>query len=210
MNQANKGFLVDFDQGFKNLERINEQIKVEQGCQKYPHTRIQVGAVLYKVDVSEWDDGSTTISVDEWVVRSIKRKHGTQTSMGRRKVGDDYGDTAPLYVNVCAKIQGKTWVKKSKKAGDFGWSNSISQKQRDQFKVGSHLPLGLFTTPLAALRWALKQHEKVLNQSIEERNQETDAKEIAEWDEDIAHTTKSVRLLKSRIKKLTKNKPVKE
>lgn len=210
MNRANTGFQVDFDQRMKNLQRMNEQIKVEQGCQKYPHTRIQVGAVLYKVDLSEWDDGSTTISVDEWVVRSIKRKRGTQTAMGKRRVGNEYGDTAPLYVNVCAKIQGKTRIKKSKKAGDFGWSSSIPQQLREQFKVGSYLPLGLFTTPLAALRWALKQHEIVLKRSIEERDQETDEKEIAEWDEDIAHTTKSVGLLKRRIKKLTKKKPVKE
>ncbi|TKF90931.1 hypothetical protein FCV67_25650, partial [Vibrio sp. F13] len=73
------------------LAAIRDKIAIEQGCQIYPHSKIKVGAVLYKVDVSEWDDGSTSISIDEWVVRSIKRRRGTQTPMGKKRVGDAYG-----------------------------------------------------------------------------------------------------------------------
>ncbi|MEZ8996489.1 hypothetical protein AB4562_07090 [Vibrio sp. 10N.222.54.A1] len=107
------------------LAAIRDKIAIEQGCQIYPHSKIKVGAVLYKVDVSEWDDGSTSISIDEWVVRSIKRRRGTQTPMGKKRVGDAYGDTAPLYVNVTAKIKNTTWVRQSKHDNNFGWSNSI-------------------------------------------------------------------------------------
>lgn len=195
---------IDFELRMKNLDAISEKIAIEQGCQKYPHSRIKVGAVLYKVDVAEWDDGSTSISIDEWLVRSIKRKRGTQTPMGKRRIGDAYGDTAPLYVNVTAKVKDVTWVRQSRKVNDFGWSKSIPKNYREQFQVGKRLPLGIFTTPLAALKWALKDNERALDRYHDYRNEETDETEIAEWDEEIAHKTKSVRLLKSRIKKLTK------
>ncbi|EMF7428917.1 hypothetical protein V4F63_004067 [Vibrio vulnificus] len=195
---------IDFELRMKNLDAISEKIAIEQGCQKYPHSRIKVGAVLYKVDVAEWDDGSTSISIDEWLVRSIKRKRGTQTPMGKRRIGDAYGDTAPLYVNVTAKVKDVTWVRQSRKVNDFGWSKSIPKHYREQFQVGKRLPLGIFTTPLAALKWALKDNERALDRYHDYRNEETDETEIAEWDEEIARKTKSVRLLKSRIKKLTK------
>lgn len=186
-----------------NIDAMIEKLAIEQGCQKYPHSKIKVGAVLYKVDVAEWDDGSVSISVDEWVVRSIKRKRGTQTPGGKRRVGDAYGDTAPLYVNVSAKIKDVTWVRQSRKVADFGWAKSIPKHLKEQFQVGCRLPLGIFTTPLAALKWALKNAEKCLERSVCSRNEEADETEIAEWDEIIAQETKSVRLLKTRIKKIT-------
>ncbi|AZS26252.1 hypothetical protein [Vibrio anguillarum] len=196
--------MFDFNDQMKNLEALNENIAIKQGCQKYPHSKIKVGAVLFKVDVSEWDDGSTSISIDEWIVRSIKRKRGTQTPIGKSCTGYEYGDTAPLYVNVTAKIKDVTWVRQSRKVNDFGWSKSIPQYYKKQFQVGERLPNGIFTTPLAALKSALKDNERMLARYIDYRNRETDETEIAEFDEDITHKTKSVRLLKSRIKALTK------
>jgi hypothetical protein len=186
----------------KRSEEIIENHQVKQGCQKYPHSKIKVGAVLYKVDAAEWDDGSTSITIDEWIVRSIRRKRGTQTRMGKMRIGSEYGDTAPLYVNVTAKIKDVTWVRQSRKVNDYGWSKSIPSNLRNQFKVGTRLPVGVFTTPLAALKWALKDQTRTLNFYKEERDEETDELEIAEWDADIAHKTKTVRLLKSRIKKM--------
>ncbi|ODM57009.1 MULTISPECIES: hypothetical protein [Vibrio] len=195
--------LINLELRTNNLDALREKIAIEQGCQKYPHSKIKVGISLYKVDVAEWDDGSTSISIDEWLVRSIKRRRGTQTAMGKRRVGDAYGDTAPLYVNVTAKIKGVTWVKQSRMANDFGWSKSIPKGYREQFQVGARLPLGIFTTPLAALKWALKDNERELERYHDYRNKVTDEAEIAEWDEEINHKTKSVRMLKSRIKKFT-------
>ncbi|MGF1827532.1 hypothetical protein [Vibrio splendidus] len=183
---------------------LREKIAIEQKSQVYPHSKIKVGAVLFKVDVTEWDDGSTSIALVEWIVRSIKRKRGTQTAMGKKRVGIQFGDSAPQYVNVIAKIKNKTWIRQSRKTNDYGWSKSISEHCREQFEVGRRLPIGMFSTPLAAFKWALRDNEIALRRYIDYRNKETVKSEIAEWDIEITHKSKSVRLLKSRIKKLAK------
>lgn len=191
------------------LENLKEKIEAtakKNGCQKYPHSKIKVGAVLFKVDVAEWDDGSTSITIDEWIVRSMRRRRGTQTYMGRKRAGFNNGSDAPVYVNITAKIKDVTWVRQSRKVNDFGWSKSISKYHKEQFEVGRRLPMGVFTTPLAALKWALRQHQEQLDYFIEYRQSETDDAEILELDQDIAHKTKSIRLIKSRIKKLANNK----
>ncbi len=206
MTLTSDNSLLDMKSHIESLDVMREKVAAELGCQKYPKSKIKVGAILYKVDVSEWDDGSTSISIDEWVVRSIKRKRGTQTAMGKRRVGCQYGDTAPLFVNISAKIKGVTWIRVSRKVNDFGWSNSIPKYYREQFQVGHRLPVGIFTTPLAAMKWALKHHENQLNSYIKYRDEETVETELAEWEEEILHKRKTVRLLKTRLKKLTTNK----
>ena len=42
--------------------------------QKYPASKMKVGLVLYRVTVfTDDEDGKTTIDVEQWVVRSIKK-----------------------------------------------------------------------------------------------------------------------------------------
>lgn len=183
---------------------LREKIAIEQKSQIYPHSKIKVGAVLFKVDVSEWDDGSTSIALVEWIVRSIKRRRGTQTAMGKRRLGSQFGNTAPLYVNVTAKIKNKTWIKQSNKKNDYGWSKSISEHCREQFEVGRRLPIGMFTTRLAAFKWALRYNEIALRRYKDCRESETVESEISEWEVEIIHKAKTVRLLKTRIKKFAK------
>ncbi|KAB0482368.1 hypothetical protein F7Q91_02895 [Vibrio chagasii] len=185
-----------------DVRALREKMAIEQKCQKYPHTKIQVGAILYKVDVCEWDDGSTNINLVEWEVRSIRRKRGTQTPMGKRRIGSQFGDSAPLYVNVTAKIKNRTWIKQPASIGGYGWTKSISKHCQDQFEVGKRLPIGMFTTQRAALKWALRDNEIALSRYKKCRDIETDESEIIEWDEEIIHKSKTIRLLKSRIKKL--------
>lgn len=193
--------MTDIQALISQMDAREEQQAKDAGQQKYPHSRIKVGTTLYRVDVDEWDDGRTSIAIIEWVVRSIRRKRGTQTPMGKRRVGKNYGDTAPVYVNVTAKIENVTWVRQSRKVADFGWSKSIPELFRRQFKVGSRLPLGIFTTELAALKWSLKEQQRMLERYKSLRDEEDDEDEIAEWNEDIAHKEKSIRLLKARITK---------
>lgn len=186
--------LKSWDERFDELERL-------AGQQAYPRSKIKVGAVLYKVDVSEYDDGSMSVAVDEWIVRSIKRKRGSQTIFNSRRPN---ADVAPVYVNVTAKIKDVTWIRLSRKVNDFGWSKSISQYHRAQFKVGRRLPKGLFTTPLAALKYALKSADKNLQTSLEYLEKAQDVEEYNEVTEWIESDKKALRLIKSRIKKLTK------
>lgn len=198
--------MTDFAERLAQHEAKMDEIERLAGQQAYPRTKIRVGAVLFKADVTEWDDGSTSISIEEWVVRSIQRKRGTQTAMGKRRIGREYGDTAPRYVNVTAKVKDITWVRQSRKVNDFGWSKSIPSYYREQFEVGRRLPRGIFTTQLAALKWALKDYENRLARCIKYRDEETDETELAEWAEEIAHREKTIRLLKGRVNKLSNKK----
>ncbi len=55
------------------------------------------------------------------------------------------------FVHAIQKINGITWIKKSKKNGDYGWDNSIDYVWRNKAKF-----YDLHTTKLAAYRYTLK------------------------------------------------------
>lgn len=192
-----------FDDRLTQLNIRMKENAIKNGRQKYPSSIIKVGAVLYSVDAFSYDDGTSEISITEWVVRSIARKRGTQTAFGQKRVGYGCGDSAPAYVNLTAKIKNVTWCRMSKKVNDFGWSKSIPSSFRKQFRVGDYLPLGVFTTIPASIRHAIKQKKKRIESSILHRNQESEPREIEEWNEDILVEEKELRLLKTRLTKIS-------
>lgn len=173
--------------------------------QAYPSSKIKIGGVLYSISVDDWDDGTTTISVNEWVIRSIRRKRGTQTRIGKLRRGTAFGDTAPYYVNATNKLKDITWVRQSRKVADFGWSKSISPHLKVQFKVGDHLPSGMYTTPLAAFKWKLKDKELSLEMCLKWQEEESEDEKAA-WNDEIKTAEKGIRLLKTRIKKISAKK----
>lgn len=89
----------------------------------------KTGKHLYNVYVD--DDGKVFLS--EHIVRTIRGG----------------------YVHAVQKENGMTWVKQSKKNGDFGWANSIPDYCRDKVEIGGKFKY-LHTTKLAAYRAALK------------------------------------------------------
>ncbi|EHZ2651929.1 hypothetical protein K5N55_003876 [Vibrio vulnificus] len=198
--------LESFEEMIANIESARIERAIERakaaGQQKYPVSIIKQSAELYSVDAYSYDDGSSEVSINTWVVRSIKRKRGTQTPMGKRRLGSEYGDSAPTYVNITQKIKDVTWTRQSRKVNDFGWSKSIPEQYRKQFRVGDFLPEGIYTTVNAAIRYAIKAKESSIKRSIEWRDKETDPQEIAEWDADIECERKELRLLKTRQTKL--------
>ncbi|APX10023.1 hypothetical protein SL034_004257 [Vibrio harveyi] len=169
--------------------------------QKYPHSKIKVGAVLYKIDAYSYDDGSSTVEVQEWVVRSIGFRRGTQTRFGRKLYTAKYHQTKVVYLTQ--KVKGVTWGKLSKKHGDFGFYKSISKRFKEDFNVGSHLPRGMFTTVVAALKFAIKEHESSIKWCQEELQVE-DVSDKEEWEQSIREYEKELRLLKARLTKLKK------
>lgn len=194
--------LESLDEMIANLELARIERAKAAGQQKYPASVIKQGAELYSVDAYSYDDGSSEVCINTWVIRSIKRKRGTQTAMGKRRLGSEYGDSAPTYVNITQKIKDVTWTRQSRKVNDFGWSKNIPEQYRKQFKVGDFLPQGIYTTVNAAIRYAIKEKKLSINSSIEWRNEKTDPEEIAEWDADIEFERKELRLLKTRQTKL--------
>lgn len=123
--------------------------------QAYPGSIIKVGAVLYCVLAWVTDKGKAEVELEEWVVRSIKRRRGSQTKFGCKPLlaGSDFSQTQ--YVNLTHKEKGVTWGKLSRKHFDWGWLKSIPSTHRRQFSVGESLPAGIYTTKLAAYQYAV-------------------------------------------------------
>jgi hypothetical protein len=178
--------------------RIRDQI----GRQKYPASIIKVGAVLYSYDAFSYDDGSSSVDAHEWHVRSIMRKRGTQTRYGyKQSRRDSYQDK---FVHITVKNK-DTWGKLSTKQFHRGFFKSIPKNLKDSFKVGDHLPRGVFTTQLAALKHAIKDKTESIARCLKSQKEETDPEEAAEWQEDIDESRKELKLLNTRLTKL-KNK----
>lgn len=178
------------------------EIRDQAGRQKYPATKIKVGAVLYSYSAYSFDDGSSTVDAIEWHVRSIMKRRGSQTFHGRKKAFSEY--RSDKFVHITQKIKGVTWIKLSTKHFDFGFAKSISESYKDKFKVGDHLPRGVFTTRLAALKYAIKAKSESIEHSIRLQKAETDPVEIEEWQEEIDDEKKELRLLNARLTKLKK------
>ena len=166
--------------------------------QKYPSSKMKVGLVLYRVTAfTDEEDGKTTIDVEQWVVRSIKRKRGTQTRCGFALPTAIYRQQR--YVHLTHKIKGITWGKRSRLNGDFGWLKSIPTRCRESFAEGDDLPIGFYTTQLAAFKSAiaLKQSEIKRYKAWEQEK----GYEPGYWDDVVAESEKELRLLKARLKR---------
>jgi|TARA_B110000211_G_scaffold233398_1_gene299521 hypothetical protein len=171
--------------------------------QKYPATIVKVGAVLYRAHGYEYD-GRIKVDVDEWIVRSIQRKRGAKSRFGMtlpRSLQED-----AVYVNVTERIQGITWGKRSSKHGDIGWLKSISQEFRDQFKVGEDLPPGLYTTKLAALKYALATELESVKWYENKLKEKLPGDERQECEEELGEVRRVITALKTRITKARKTK----
>ena len=108
--------------------------------------KIKPGTIFYGCYPYTDENGKIEITVDEWVVRTIRKKRNSQTRYGIPKSYPDMND----YVNLVHKHEGLTWSEKN------GWMKNISSMFRRQFILGRDLPYGLFTTPLQALKYAEK------------------------------------------------------
>lgn len=174
--------------------------RTEPSRQKYPASIVKVGAVLYRFQAFTYDDGSSTIELQEWYVRSIQCKRGSQTKYGVKAPLAEYHQQK--YVNVTRKVKYLTWGKRSRKNGDFGFFKSIPLDYRMQFRVGNDLPLGIFTTQLAALKFAIKDKEQSIERCYQYQKEETDQVDAAEWQVDIDDGIKELKLLRSKLTRI--------
>lgn len=108
--------------------------------------KIKPGTIFYGCYPYTDENGKVEITVDEWVVRTIRKKRNSQTRYGIPKSYPDMND----YVNLVHKHEGLTWSEKT------GWMKNIASMFRRQFILGRDLPYDLFTTPLQALKYAEK------------------------------------------------------
>ncbi len=137
---------------------------------RYNPNNVKPGSVFYSVYVDYDDNESKPIlELDEWHVRSIRAKSGSMTRNGKKITG--LTETRPQ-VNLILK-DSVTWIKRTKRHGDWGWAYSIPNEYRRQFLLGE-TPFGLFTTPLQALKDAKKRVEGMAQRGVinsDEENQ---------------------------------------
>ena len=113
----------------ENMEAIDNKRFKAEGYQKYPASRIKVGAVLYKVVAFSYAEGGSCSELEEWHIRSIRKKRGSQTINGRKCYSANLPINQRNAVNCVSKIKGVTWGKLSTKNGDFGFFKSISRSE---------------------------------------------------------------------------------
>lgn len=95
-----------------------------------------------------------------------------------------------------------TWGKLSSKVGDYGWLKSIPSWCVIQFKVGSDLPAGVYTTPRAALVYAIARAKISIAQTLVYIDKETIPSEISEWKSEMTDLESQISALKRRLAKV--------
>lgn len=188
-----KGFLMSVD---------DVLLSFLKGRQKYPYSKIKVGVTLFSVSTdTDPETKKASVDINEWVIRSVKKKRGSQSSYGCKVF--QFNGSDDKYVHCTQKINGLTYGKLSNKKGDYGFFKSIPLYCKKKFKVGEHLPDGVFTTILAAAKYRLKKDIEYLEYLIKDKK-DCSPDRIKMIDEDIKATENEIKVLKLKINKLKK------
>lgn len=160
---------------------------------------LKVGSALFVASsYTDEETHKTEIDLQEWIVRSIKKKRGSQTLRGHAFLVEPSKRDGNTYVNITRKVP---YVTTDHKTGK--WLSSIPEWCRKSFAITSErLPNGFYTTPEAAFKYLLADLEDELKEAklpLEKRKHS--------WctPEPIEVLEKEIRLVKSRLTKL-KNK----
>lgn len=170
-------------------------------AQAYPAGKIKVGLPLYVAVADTDDERKTTSEIQEWFVRSIRAKRGSKSRFGCANLGTQ---EAQQFVNLTRKLDFVTWGKLSGKSGDYGWLKSTPSWCTQQFAVGADLPRGFYTTPRAALAYAIADTEDDLAGCQRHMEEETNPSEIPGWQQEIDSRQAQIAALKRRLAKVTK------
>lgn len=100
----------------------------------------KVGDSLFSAHAECDDTGKCSVSINEWVVRTIQS----------RKAGQKTG-TGPALVASLIQKNEFTWVKEKGKSQQFAWAAQIDSVWRQSHPVGANPPYGLYTTKRQAL-----------------------------------------------------------
>ena len=168
--------------------------------QPYPSSRIKPGAVLYSA-YSHVHNGKVETGFNEWVVRNIRARRNS-LSVGGITLASR-GIEVPKVVNLAMKTCG-TWGKRSTKTGDVGWLPKIGREFLRQFRVGTDLPVGIYTTKRAALAYELASQLDFAKWNAEEIVAETDPDELLILNADQVDTMAQIAALQRRTRVLAK------
>ena len=159
---------------------------------------LKPGCVLFAYDAFTYDDGGSSVELQQWVVRNIRAKRYSGIFRGTVL------NPKPLkFVNLICKLDGITWFKGQ-------WKKYIPDYHKKGFRQGSLLPRGVYTTKLMALKYAVKRWEGEVGWypgEIKDCNDDPEFK--LELEREYTETQKELRLLKGQLTKLN-NKRKKE
>lgn len=163
---------------------------------------LKKGSILYTVSAyTDEDTKKTSIDIDEWEVRTIQHKRGSQSKHGKKKYVEYSKIDDFKYVNL-VRLADYT---KSPKTGK--WNSYIPDWCKRQFMLESErLPNGYYTTIEQAIKHQIYCTENLLKGFPEHYRKYPDLKD--ELDSEKLDTEKELRLLKTRFTK-HKNKKTK-
>ena len=150
--------------------------------------------VLYSFEANAWDDGSYSVEMHEWHVRSIQMRSTYLSKCGLKHLGHK---RKALFVSIISKKQGVTWIKSN-------WANYIPKDLRISFEAKDRLPLGIYTTKLKALQFANQNHINNLKIAKGKLKKTSIKKEKLQYQEMIIDYERELRILKVRLSKLKK------
>lgn len=134
------------------------------------------------------------IDFKEWIVRSIQNRTHKGVIIYKYK---------QIVVYMVCKVKNDTWVKRSKRHFDWGWSKNIPPIYRLNFYLeedgtisGWRLP---YTTKLQAARACLQFEKEMLIGHEKHLEHALTAEEDAEIEEDIADYRKGITAVKRAI-----------
>lgn len=155
---------------------------------------ISKGTVLYSFEGISFTDGTSSVEAHEWHVRSVQNRNtyidlsGLKLRNTRRKA---------VMVSLVSKKQGVTWIKGA-------WAKNIPKAHKMTFEVSDRLPEGIYTTRLQAIKFAVKKCESEIAWYEIQIPTLSSKKDIGKYEDDLTCFRKELKLLKSRLTKLSK------
>ncbi len=151
------------------------------------------GDVYFSFEGISFDDGSTSVEAHEWHVRSIQNRSTYRSRCGLKLMSSI---RKASMVSLVSKKKGVTWVRGA-------WAKYVPNEYKRMFEVADRLPEGIYTTKLQAIKFAVQKWEADITWYENEIPTLKTKREIARYEDDLTCLRKELKLLKSRLKKLS-------
>lgn len=161
--------------------------------QKLTQALLKEGAVFWRAYVdTDPEAKKSSVLIEEWVLKSV---------LSRRPEKDQEPVPTAFFVE---KVDGVTWVRLSKKTGDYGWSPQIDTAYRKSCHLGFELPKGLATTKSRACALekarleASDETRKRLAVRLNQPDPDSDPEYVAHRDQERAAIDRAIAYWKGR------------
>jgi len=156
------------------------------------------GAVLYSFESVSYEGGKCTVEARQWFVRDIQEK---PSNINLGSVTLPNSSRLINMVNLVCKVKKVTWIRGK-------WSRHIPKEFQFRFDKAGRLPKGIYTTELQAIKFAVKEKTKRVSLVQAQLEKSESSRDKETWKEELLYDAKELRLLKSKLTRITnlKNK----